>query len=73
MNVPRRRVIRAAREPIPDPLQAQRHAQKLRERLQSELNSLARWQPKLKRAFNTVQKCQRRIVRIERQLARLEG
>ncbi len=42
------------------------------EHLEHELQALARWQPRLKRAFNTVQKCQRKVADLERQLARLE-
>jgi hypothetical protein len=40
--------------------------------LDKERITLARWQSKLKRAFNAVEKCQRKIARIERQLKLLE-
>lgn len=72
MTLPRRRLVRpAAASSTGDP-QRQRKKQRLREHLEHELQALARWQPRLKRAFNTVQKCQRKVADLERQLARLE-
>lgn len=70
MSVPRRRILRppALR---PDPNNHVR-VQKLRVRLEREQAALLRWQARLKRAFNTVQKTQARITRLERQLARLD-
>ena len=49
----------------------QRKHQKLREHLARERNALARWQTRLKRAFNAVEKVQKHIVRLEKQLANL--
>jgi hypothetical protein len=40
----------------------------LRARLTAERTALARWMGRLKRAFHTVGKVQRRIARLERQL-----
>ena len=71
MATPRRRLIRPAVVPAADP-QRQPKIQRLRNRLEHERTTLARWQTKLKRAFNTVEKCQKSITRIERQLAQLE-
>ncbi len=71
MTLPRRRLIRPA-SVAPPPPQRQRQTQRLRERLVHELATLARWQRRLQRAFTTTRNCQKRIVRIERQLARLE-
>ena len=52
MPLPRRRLIRPTIVPVsPDP-QRQRRTQKLRERLAHERAALARWQKRLKRAFN---------------------
>ena len=58
-------------EPAADP-QRQPKIQRLRSRLDHERTTLARWQTKLKRAFNRVERCQKFITRIERQLAQLE-
>jgi hypothetical protein len=69
MPVPRRRLIRPALEP---PNLQRPRLQKLRERLEHERATLTRWQTKLKRAFNTVEKSQRRVARLERQWAQLE-
>jgi hypothetical protein len=46
--------------------------QKLRAQLEHERIALARWQKRLKRAFNAVEKCQRTITRFERQITHLE-
>ena len=72
MNAPRRRLIRSAptQEVAPD---NQRQIRKLRDRLEKERAALARWQTKMKRAFNAVAKCQKTIARIERHLSKLEG
>ena len=69
MTLPRRRLIRSA--PVTTP-ERPRQIQKLRERLEKERVALARWQTRLKRAFNAVEKSQKRIARIERQLTHLE-
>jgi lipid II:glycine glycyltransferase (peptidoglycan interpeptide bridge formation enzyme) len=71
MSLPRRRLIRPAPLPAPNG-DHDRQVQKLRERLTHERAALTRWQSKLKRAFNSVEKFQMRITRIERQLALLE-
>ena len=72
MSLPRRRIIRLAPETIPVDLQRHRQLEKLRSRLNGERTSLARWQTRLKRAFTAVEKHQKRIARIERQLAKLK-
>jgi septal ring factor EnvC (AmiA/AmiB activator) len=51
----------------------QRKTQKLRERLTRERAVLARWQTRLRRAFNAVEKSQKQIARLEKQIANLEG
>ncbi len=71
MNSVRRRLVRPATLPAADPLRQQK-LQRLRGRLERERTTLARWQSKLKRAFNAVQRCQAKIGRIERQLTHLE-
>lgn len=70
MNAPRRRIVR----PPVQRSDSNKHirVQKLRVRLERERSALLRWQARLKRAFNTVQKTQARISRLERQLARLD-
>jgi septal ring factor EnvC (AmiA/AmiB activator) len=72
MPVPRRRLIRSPALPDSRP-DRQRKVQKLRDRLAHERTTLARWQTRLKRAFNAVEKSQKRIARLERQLTNLEG
>lgn len=72
MSMPRRRIIRPAPETVSIDLQRQRQLEKLHSRLRDEHNSLARWQTRLKRAFTTVAKHMKRIVRIERNIAKLE-
>jgi exonuclease VII large subunit len=71
MATPRRRLIRPPTTTGQSNQQHQRKVQKLRERLGHERASLARWQTRLKRAFNAVEKAQKRIVRLEKQLANL--
>lgn len=71
MSSARRRLIRS---PTLDSIAApvdQRKVQKLRERLAHEREALARWQMKLRRAFNAFEKAQKRIVRLEKQIASL--
>lgn len=70
----RRRLIRPRvgnSPPSPSPNREHR-LQKLRVRLEQDQAALARWQKKLKRAFNTVTRLQRSIGRTERQLTPTE-
>jgi hypothetical protein len=67
MTSPRRRILRLPTPPKPPA------ANRLRARLVKERAALARWQIRLRRAFNAVAKHQKATVRLERQLARLEG
>jgi len=71
MSIPRRRLVRPALAPEPD---QQRHhqVQKLRTRLDRERTVLAKWMAKLRRSFHQVEKIQRRLSRLERQITRLE-
>lgn len=71
MAPPRRRLIRPPNTSTPDNQQHQRKVQKLRERLARERTALARWQSRLRRAFNAFEKFQKRIARIEKQLRSL--
>jgi len=71
MATPRRQIVRAASS-ANDIFGRQVKAQKLRARLDSERAALARWQRKLRRAFNAVEKHQRAIARLEGQLTRKE-
>lgn len=71
MATPRRCILRPAPAP-PTNQQRQQQLQKLRSRIDHERNSLGRWQTRLKRAFTTVEKHQKRIARLERQIAYLE-
>ncbi len=68
MSTPRRRLIR----PHQPPTEPDRQIQKLRSKVEAERNTLKRWMTRLKRAFHAVEKIQRRIIRIERQIARGE-
>ena len=72
MATPRRQIIRPPRvSSRPEP-QRQRQLQKLRERLEREQATLARWMNRLKRAFHAVEKSQLCLRRLERNLTRLE-
>ena len=71
-TTPRRRVLRPTRESPDDPTR-QRSLHKKRARLQDEQQSLLRWMSRLKRAFHAVEKQQRTITRLERDLSRLEA
>jgi hypothetical protein len=68
----RRRLIRPRVNPSPSSPNRERAIQKLRARLEQERKALARWQKRLKRAFNTVTRLQKSIARIERQLTQTE-
>lgn len=72
MATPRRRLIRSPVIPNQGTQQHQHKVQKLREHLARERAALTRWQTRLKRAFNAVEKAKKRIVRLERQLTNLE-
>jgi hypothetical protein len=45
----------------------------LRARLEAERAALARWMRRLCRAFRAVEQIQRRLTRLERQIARIAG
>ena len=62
----RRRLLRPPR-PFAEPQRNQRRM-KLEANLASERGSLSRWMVRLKRAFHAMEKLQRRIARLERQL-----
>lgn len=70
-TTPRRWVLRPTRE-SPDDSARQCSIHKKRVRLHDEQQSLLRWMSRLKRAFHAVEKQQRIITRLERDLARLE-
>ena len=69
MTTPRRRVLRPARVPAASDQQRQLHVVKHQAKLEKERASLDRWMVRLKRAFRAVEKQQRKITRLERQLA----
>jgi predicted nucleic acid-binding Zn-ribbon protein len=72
MTTPRRRIIRSHVIPSTTDQERQRSVQRLRVRLDRERAALARWQTRMRRAFNAVLKHQTRIARLERQIARQE-
>ena len=72
MATPRRRLVRPPVVSSPANQRDPGKVQKLRERLAHERAALARWQTRLKRAFNAVEKAQKRIARVERQITKLE-
>ena len=72
MSTPRRRIIRQA-TPIPTNGHRDRQVERLRNSLAHERQTLTRWQTRLRRAFNTVEKAQKRIARLEKQLNCLNG
>lgn len=71
MSAPRRQIIRPPAAPQEE-VHRQQRLQKLRAKLDKERETLARWQKRLRRAFNAVERQQARIARLERQLHRME-
>ena len=69
--LPRRRIVRLPAPASPDP-ERQRQLGKLRARLEHERGALSRWQARLRRAFNAVEKSQKRVARLERKIAALD-
>jgi hypothetical protein len=73
MSSPRRRIVRVVPANNNNNNGARpRQAERLRRRLHSERQALARWLVRLRRAFNTFTKLQKSITRMERQLTGLE-
>jgi hypothetical protein len=71
MTTPRRQLIRPVL-PVDRHQDRDRQLHKLRSRLESERAAFSRWMTRLKRAFHSVEKIQRRLTRIERNLNELE-
>lgn len=71
MTTPRRRLVRPLPAPPSNP-NNQRRLQKLRTRLEQERAALARWMTRLRRAFHAVERQQRLVARLDRQLKKLE-
>ena len=69
----RRRIIRAQADNSPPNPNNQRTIQKLEARRVKEQAALVRWQKKLTRAFNAVNRLQTSLRRIERQISTLEN
>jgi hypothetical protein len=72
VTTPRRRLIRPPKPPNQDDAARQRRLKQLQQRLQTEQGTLARWMRRLKRAFHAVESGQRKIIHLQRQLARRE-
>jgi predicted nucleic acid-binding Zn-ribbon protein len=72
VTTPRRRLVRPKPAAVPDEAARQRRLKQLQQRLQTEQVTLARWMRRLKRAFHAVESGQRKIARMQGQLARLE-
>jgi hypothetical protein len=68
MATARRRIIRPTADPPPNPAQ-ERQLQRLRGRLTTESAALKRWWKRLRRAINAVEKHQRAVQTLERQIA----
>lgn len=68
----RRRLIWPRVDFSPPSPNRERVIQKMRLRQEQEQKALARWQKRLKRAFNAVSRLQKSIARIERQLTKKE-
>ena len=69
MTTPRRRVLRPTHATSAVDVRHQARQQKRHEQVARERVSLDRWMARLKRAFHAVEKQQKRIARLERQLA----
>lgn len=68
MTTPRRRVLRPVAAPAADPVADRRRA-RLQEVLAKDRQALKRWMTKLRRSFNTVERIQAKIKRLEKRLA----
>lgn len=72
MTQPRRRIVRPASNGHQgNDQQRQQKLHRLRSRLEHERAALTRWQKRLRRAFNTVERLRAKIARLERQIDRL--
>ncbi|MFO1004636.1 MAG: hypothetical protein U0929_01655 [Planctomycetaceae bacterium] len=69
-TTPRRRVIRPTR-PVSAESTQQRKLTARREQLEREQKSLSRWMSRMKRAFHAVEKQQKKVTRLEREIKRL--
>ena len=73
MSTPRRRLIRPQPEPtIVNAQRRQEQLTKLHVRLDKERISLTRWLARMRRAFHAVERQQKRVTRIEKQIAKQE-
>ncbi len=68
MVAARRRIIRPTADPPPNPAK-ERQLQRLRSRLTKENAALKRWWKRLRRAINAVEKYERSVKNLERQIA----
>ena len=68
MATARRRIVRPTTDPPPNPAK-QRQLQRLRNRLTKESVALKRWWKRLRRAINAVEKYERLVKNLERQIA----
>ena len=73
MTAPRRRLVRPLANSSPTQPQRPQALQRARARLEQARNALARWMTRLKRSFHAVDKQQRAVARLERQIRTLEG
>jgi len=73
MSTARRRLIRPLAPPATVEPQYHTQIEKLRDRLEQERAGLARWMSRLRRAFHAVEKHDRQIGRLERQITKMEG
>jgi hypothetical protein len=73
VNTPRRRLVRRPAHPPTGDERRQRQLARLRVRLDEQRQALARWMSRLRRAFHAVEKHQRSIHRLDRQITQLEG
>ena len=71
-TTPRRRVIRPPR-PAVDETTRQRKLFARRAQLESEQDNLSRWMSRMKRAFHAVEKQQKKVARLERELERMSS
>lgn len=68
----RRRVLRPPRNAT-DQARRQRNLSARRAQLEKDQQCLARWMTKLRRAFHAVEKQQRKVARLEREIAKLDA
>lgn len=73
MTVPRRAILRPPRSNGAEEAQRTRRRQRLRADIERATAALTRWQSRFRRAFNSVEKLQRQLSRLTKQIRQLDA